>query len=652
MFLGTDYSFNSYNASAISNVDGTLLYEFQTAGPVFAYQGAFSVEIFFQSSGDQSSAGKMQLVFQSEVNDRYSLTLNQSAPGGLHFAVNNGSSIQSVDLTDRNYADGQWHYVLAVYDTLNGTNGALEITAVNQDGSEGSATNALPSGFGPLAPGSLDTPLFLGRHTFVISGDPATFLGLINEVQITAGVVQPDQRIGRIPSQDGPLPATVAPYFVYPLPSNSIMASGSFLNLNALVQGSSLSYQWLNNGQPIPGQTNASIDLSKVSVTASGSYTLVASNSANSATSSVVNVSIVEPFPIAYWRMESQIGAPNAQGVPSYNGIANSATNSNDGVSLGVGIYNDLITFNDLPGEPVTLTNIVAPASMYVNGYNGGTNSYDAEAIANVNGGLFFLPSVYGDVMDFAGPFSIELFFKSDGDQSGSGLMGLITQGTDGGQVFRYSVDVNGSGPGVVTFTLANSALGEINAAGLTGVNYADGQWHYLLAVCDSLSGTNGQMRLTIVNQDGSQATTTTNLPAGFLPLPAVDNGAMYVGRYYYTVTSLTPPPGTFLGFMDDVQVTEGVVTPTRRIGKVATMAPTVPVNVTSIAVVSGNVQINFTAGTDDTPASFVVQTSTSLSGAAFTDLPTATTTQLTPGHFRAVTPVNGAVNFYRVRVL
>jgi hypothetical protein len=652
MFLGIDYSFNSYNSSAISNSDGCLLYEFQTAGQVFSYQGAFSVEIFFQSSGDQSSAGKMQLVYQSEANNRYNLTLNQSASGGLQFAVNGGTGIQSVNLTDRNYADGQWHYVLAVYDTLNGTNGALEITAVNPDGSESSATNALPSGFGPLAPADLDTQLFLGRHTYALDADPATFLGLINEVQITTGVVQPGQRIGRIPSQDGPLPATVAPYFVQPPPTNSIGVSGGFLNLSPLVQGSSLSYQWFDNGQPIPNQTNASLSLSDIPVTASGSFTLVVTNSANSVTSSVDNVLIHYPFPIALWEMQSQIRAPNAQGVPSYNGIANSATNLNDGVSLGVGIYNDLITFNDLPEGPVTLTNIVPPALMYVNGYNGGTNSYDAEAIANVNGGLFFLPSVYGDVMDFTGPFSIELFFKSDGDQSGSGLMELISQGTDGGQVFRYGVDVNGSGPGAVTFTLANSVLGETYAAGLTGANYADGQWHYLLAVCDSLSGTNGQMRLTIVNQDGSQATTTTNLPAGFLPLPAVDNGAMYVGRYFYTVTSTAPRPGTFLGFMDDVQVTEGVVTPSLRVGKVPTMVPSVAININRMAIVAGNVQIDFTAGTGDTPGEFVVQSASSLSGAGFADLATATITQLSPGQFRAVTPVNGAAHFYRMRSL
>lgn len=100
----------------------------------------------------------------------------------------------------------------------------------------------------------------------------------------------------------------------------------------------------------------------------------------------------------------------------------------------------------------------------------------------------------------------------------------------------------------------------------MTGTNYADGTWHYLLAVCDTLGGTNGQMRLTIANQDGSQASATNNLPAGFLPLPAEDNGNLFLGRYSYPVS---PTPETFLGFIDEVQITSGVIPDTWRVGRV-----------------------------------------------------------------------------------
>ena len=100
----------------------------------------------------------------------------------------------------------------------------------------------------------------------------------------------------------------------------------------------------------------------------------------------------------------------------------------------------------------------------------------------------------------------------------------------------------------------------------LAGADYADGQWHYVLAICDPLSGPNGQMRLTIVKQDGSQASATNDLPAGFLPLPAADNGNLFLGRDTYPVSV---NPETFLGFIDEVQITAGVVPDTSRIGRV-----------------------------------------------------------------------------------
>ena len=52
-----------------------------------------------------------------------------------------------------------------------------------------------------------------------------------------------------------------------------------------------------------------------------------------------------------------------------------------------------------------------------------------------------------------------------------------------------------------------------------------------------ALSGSNGQLRLTIANPDGSPASATNNLTAGFLPLPTEDNGNLFLGRYTYPVS-------------------------------------------------------------------------------------------------------------------
>jgi fructan beta-fructosidase len=329
-----------------------------------------------------------------------------------------------------------------------------------------------------------------------------------------------------------------------------------------------ISYQWFNNGQAIAGATNNVLSVAAVPST-NVNYTVVVSNAAGSVTSSVAPLTVRGPYRVSYWRMESQITAPNNSGTPTFVGVADSETNSGEGIfttgSLSAAI-DDLITFNGLTGGPVTLSTNVAPASMFVNGHNGGTHSYNAEAITNVDGALFFPQDQYGDEFDFTSPFSVELFFKTDGNRSGAGMMQLVAQGTDTGQIFRYGVSVNETGAGAVRLTVSNSNLGQTNVVDLTGANYADGQWHYLLAECDTLSGGNGQLRLTIVNQDGSEASATNNLPAGFLPLPAADNGNLFLGRYTYPVDQ---SPRTFLGLIDEVQITAGVVPDGWRIGKI-----------------------------------------------------------------------------------
>ena len=290
-------------------------------------------------------------------------------------------------------------------------------------------------------------------------------------------------------------------------------------------------------------------------------------------TSSVVTLTVTPPHPIAYWRMESQITAPNNAGVPTWPGIADTDTNPGQGVyttgTLSPAV-DDLITFNGMPGQPVTLSSDVAPAGMFVNGHNAGFAAYNAEALTNVDGCLFFPQDQYGDELDFTGPFTLELFFKTDGNRSGSGPMELFCQGSDGhgfaGAQLRYGLAVNAAGPGALTFTVANRALTQTNVVNLTGTNFADGQWHYLQAVCDTLGGPNGQLRLMISNEDGSQVAATNNLPAGFLPLPAADDGNAFVGRYTYPVAD---DPRTFLGWIDEVQITAGVEPDVWRLGRV-----------------------------------------------------------------------------------
>ncbi len=364
-------------------------------------------------------------------------------------------------------------------------------------------------------------------------------------------------------SSSSSLPTIITP----PTPLAVNLGGSAQLSITASGIGP-LYYQWFNNSRPVVGATNSVLNLFPASGT-NLNYYVVVSNAGGSVTSSVAPLTVIPPYPVAYWRMEAQITAPNNAGVPTFVGVVDADISSGQGIYTTGGVpaaIDDLITFNGLSGNPVTLSTNVAPALMFVNGHNAGSNSYNAEAIKNVDGVLFFPQDQYGDEMDFTGPFSIELFFKTDGNRSGSGVMQLVSQGTDTGQTFRYGINVNEAGADGIRFKVANSSLMQTNMVDLTGANYADGQWHYLLAIFDTLAGTNGQMRLTVVNQDGSQASATNQLPAGFLPLPAANNGNLFLGRNTYPVSV---NPQTFLGFIDEVQITAGVVPDTWRIGKV-----------------------------------------------------------------------------------
>jgi hypothetical protein len=355
-----------------------------------------------------------------------------------------------------------------------------------------------------------------------------------------------------------------------PGPAATVNLGGpATFNVSASSSTLPLSYQWRLNGQPISGATNATISIFPVPAT-NANYDVVITNQGGVVTSSVAPLTVRGPYVVSDWRMESQVVTPNSSGSPAFNGVFDSAIAAGQGV-VAVGTVvpaaeDDLITFNGLLNGPVALSTNVPPASMFVNGHNGGTHSYNAEAITNVDGALFFPQDQYGDEFDFTSPFSIELFFKTDGDQQNAGIMQLVSQGTDSGQIFRYGISINESSAGAVTFKVANSSLDQTGMVNLSNTNYADGQWHYLLAVCDTSSGTSGQLRLSIVNLDGTESSITNSLPAGFLPLPATDIGNMFLGRYTYPVSQT---PRTFRGLIDEVRITAGVVTDGNCIGRI-----------------------------------------------------------------------------------
>jgi hypothetical protein len=61
-----------------------------------------------------------------------------------------------------------------------------------------------------------------------------------------------------------------------------------------------------------------------------------------------------------------------------------------------------------------------------------------------------------------------------------------------------------------------------------------------------------------------------------------------------------------------------------------------------------GNVQVDFSASTADSPGGFTLQSSGSVNG-PYVDV-SSTNSQLSPGVFRAERALNGNIQFYRIR--
>jgi hypothetical protein len=290
------------------------------------------------------------------------------------------------------------------------------------------------------------------------------------------------------------------------------------------------------------------------------------------------------------------------------------------------------------------VTNDVPPASMFINGNTGGTNSFLAASLNGVDGALFFPQDQYGDELDFQTAFSVELFFKTIGDQSAAGQMELIAQGSDGSDtVRRYGMDLNEVAPGSITFGVIKG--GNYQTVNLTNANYADGNWHYVLAQYDALGN---QLNLSVGNQNGASTSATAALPTGYGPLDLGNTGNLFIGRFNFAFNPPTDQPRNFMGMIDEVQVSSGLVTPgTGQLGALS-VSTVVPPHITGVSVNGITVTITFTGGSTDNASAFTLVASSSPGGPYSPVVATITSTGI--GNFQATIAENGNTQFYRIR--
>jgi len=646
--------FNAGSASWDSGVDGVggaEAYADPTVSGNEWIPANYTEEVFFKTDytnniySTNAITTKQTLIWNHQTSAYGELQLNESAAnntndiGSLLFWSWNVVTFPTVRITaaqngGRPFDDGQWHYVaVRWYSNLL----TMDILVVNQDGTTAESSSYLGA---PLNPGNPAGGNFIVGND---EGGGTPFLGKLNQARFSDAALPQSQLLANVPG-------CVAPAFANSPTTNTVYVGGSVpqtLNLSPAYQplnmaGGPLLFQWQYNGNDMGGQTNISLSISPVTVAASGVYTLIASTpcggiAVTSAPITVVGKSVVN---MARWSFE----------------FTESHTFGQAAVDDAIPGENfDLITFNDQPnlsgigsnGE-IPLTNSVPPTSMFINGNTGGTNAFDPSYLAGANGVVFY-PAGNPSVFDYQSSFTLELFFRTYGNYSSSNTMELVCQGTDGGNTFRYGINLNQAAPGALSFGINNFAIppagpsyedtnAGIQSVVLNNANYADGNWHYVLAQYNSAANT---ITLNVANQDGSGTSSTLALPVGYSPLPANGEGNLFVGRMRY-------PWGddnrNFTGSIDEVQVSAGLVNPGH--GQLGYLP--VPPVITSISLSGSTVTINFTGAPAALASSYSVVSSTTITG-AFSPV-SASVTALGGGNFQATLTKSGAVQYYRIK--
>ncbi len=409
----------------------------------------FTWEIYFKSdtANDPTTGNQTQfLIFDHHQSAYAFLSLNDNSGdtnniGSIRFWSWNVAvfgidcRITAAQNHGHRLDDGQWHYAAMRFNTATET---MNLLVVNQDGTSTETSTYITVPLNPGGSGS-QGPVFLGTD----EGQNEQFDGEINQIRYSNASLPNSQLLVNASACNAPVFHNTA--------STNTVAVGDVLSITPAawptqVLGGPLQYQWQLNGVNLPGKTNLALSLFPVAASYAGTYQLVATTPCGGGSSIsapiVVNVVPKVPTPLARWAFNFTEAITYPQATV-------------DDVIPGESY--DLITFNDAPNPSgiggnggIALTNAVPPVTMFINGNNGSTNAFDASFIQNVNGVVFYPAGP--DVFDFQTSFSLELFFRSYGDQSANGTMSLICQGTDGGNTVRYSVNLNQASPGALNF--------------------------------------------------------------------------------------------------------------------------------------------------------------------------------------------------------
>ena len=224
----------------------------------------------------------------SHGNSACRLTLDNIA-GGPRFNPGNNPEVQFTNNAEMVASggvvnDGGWHFIAGVSDGTTASmylDGTLVKTNSGVGGIVGSTEDFLLGG----DPDNT-APVFNSGGTAI-----RYFDGQIAQVALFTNALTAAQ------IQQLYVAAGVPPIIVIQPPASVSANSGQVVSIPITAKGPpTLTYQWYHaNGTSVPGQTTAALTFNPVALANAGSYYAVVSNSAGSATSSVVQLTVIGP---------------------------------------------------------------------------------------------------------------------------------------------------------------------------------------------------------------------------------------------------------------------------------------------------------------------------------------------------------------------
>jgi hypothetical protein len=471
------------------------------------------------------------------LNDSFVFDVDSLSPHHFRFYARNAAGTVE-NCTTTVAPDSNWHHFVGVCDE---TDGVLKfyIDGVLVSSTTISSTGGEYEPNYPMSIGSVQNSSETAAYTL-------QYVGSVNDVAVYNYALSAAQISAQF-AASGTMPIITQ----QPMASTNVDQYATLV-VPATVNGTlPLSIQWYdgNTGQPIAGQTNATLVVSNIS--ASDSYYFIASNHYGTQQSGYVSVTVYSGAPQLYadisptnvaayvgspatfgagvlgtapiyyhWYQDGTViaGATNATytvalllGTNIYSCTASNSANGGSIVSsraataVGVSVPADSYSLSVLGNHPLAYWPLTETGGNIANDYVGGHDAYYTNVELDVAG---FDPSNPDTAAGF-GMLAGADSYAGEIDNSGSGLANLDFSG-QGNAEFSVEAWVKGSasqvsGAGLVSKGAGGAEQFALEVSGgvfeflvhdgvnvlhtCIATNQPDGNWHHLVGVCDQENG-------------------------------------------------------------------------------------------------------------------------------------------------------------------